>query len=188
MGIVYRARDIKLDRTVAIKVLPSAALSSEDDRARFYREPTRQQHSPIHTSPSSMLWMRPFLRAPPRYRAQSVHRLEFIDGETLEERVKQGPLKLKDAVRLGAQMAVYDAYADGLNARHRSVHESGAGDSSVWRPNGYALPVTGRPLTKLISLPRAQFGNNSPRATSIHFYFTMPETENDIWVLNLGNE
>lgn len=38
MGIVYRAKDTKLDRTVAIKVLPASALSSEDDRARFYRE------------------------------------------------------------------------------------------------------------------------------------------------------
>ena len=38
MGIVYKAEDTKLERTVAIKVLPSAALASEDDRARFYRE------------------------------------------------------------------------------------------------------------------------------------------------------
>ena len=38
MGIVYRAEDTKLDRTVAIKVLPSAALASEDNRARFCRE------------------------------------------------------------------------------------------------------------------------------------------------------
>ena len=38
MGIVYKAEDTKLDRTVAIKVLPSAALASDDDRARFYRE------------------------------------------------------------------------------------------------------------------------------------------------------
>ena len=38
MGIVYKATDSKLDRTVAIKVLPSATLASEDDRARFYRE------------------------------------------------------------------------------------------------------------------------------------------------------
>ena len=38
MGIVYKAEDTKLDRTVAIKVLPSAALASEDDRSRFYRE------------------------------------------------------------------------------------------------------------------------------------------------------
>jgi serine/threonine protein kinase len=38
MGIVYKGEDTKLHRTVAIKVLPAAALSSDDDRARFYRE------------------------------------------------------------------------------------------------------------------------------------------------------
>lgn len=38
MGIVYLATDTKLGRRVAIKVLPSAALASDDDRARFYRE------------------------------------------------------------------------------------------------------------------------------------------------------
>ena len=38
MGIVYRAHDTKLDRTVALKVLPPHALASEDDRARFQRE------------------------------------------------------------------------------------------------------------------------------------------------------
>ena len=38
MGIVYRAQDTKLNREVALKVLPSAALATDDDRARFYRE------------------------------------------------------------------------------------------------------------------------------------------------------
>ena len=38
MGIVYRATDTKLNRDVAIKVLPAAALASEEDRARFFRE------------------------------------------------------------------------------------------------------------------------------------------------------
>ena len=38
MGIVYKAEDTKLDRIVAIKVLPASALSNEADRARFYRE------------------------------------------------------------------------------------------------------------------------------------------------------
>ena len=37
MGIVYRAEDTKLDRTVSIKVLGSAALSNEDDRALLYK-------------------------------------------------------------------------------------------------------------------------------------------------------
>jgi serine/threonine protein kinase len=38
MGIVCKAEDTRLDRTIAIKVLPSSALSSMDDRARIYRE------------------------------------------------------------------------------------------------------------------------------------------------------
>ena len=37
MGIVYKTEDTKLDRTVAVKVLPLTAIDSEDDRARFYR-------------------------------------------------------------------------------------------------------------------------------------------------------
>ncbi|MCZ6757965.1 MAG: hypothetical protein O7C39_06760 [Bacteroidetes bacterium] len=51
MGIVYKAEDTKLDRMVAIKVLPSAALASEDDRVRFYREAkAARQHPQIHQS------------------------------------------------------------------------------------------------------------------------------------------
>ncbi len=38
MGVVYKAEDTKLDRTVALKFFPPHALVTEDDRARFYRE------------------------------------------------------------------------------------------------------------------------------------------------------
>ena len=40
MGVVYQGQDTRLDRTVAIKILPSSALTNEDDRARFFREAT----------------------------------------------------------------------------------------------------------------------------------------------------
>ena len=43
MGIVYKARDTKLDRDVAIKVLPSSALASSDDRERWLERETRQR-------------------------------------------------------------------------------------------------------------------------------------------------
>ena len=76
MGIVYKAEDIKLDRTVAIKVLPSAALASEDDRARFYHEAKAagQLHRPRTSHLSSKSTKRlpePRGRLPERQRRKS---------------------------------------------------------------------------------------------------------------------
>jgi len=112
MGIVYKAEDTKLDRTVAIKVLPSAALASEDDRARFYREAkaAAQLHHPNIASVfeideavpegSKDDDLRPFIA------------MEFIDGETLYEYIQKGPLTLTEAVQVAAQVA------DALKAAH----------------------------------------------------------------------
>ncbi|GMQ82131.1 MAG: hypothetical protein BMS9Abin05_1574 [Rhodothermia bacterium] len=130
MGIVYRAEDTKLDRTVAIKVLPSAALASEDDRARFYREAkaAAQLHHPHIASifeideavprtdeeitrseiddavPSDV----PHLTEPSPFIA-----MEFIEGETLHDRIQTGPLKLEQAVRIAREVA------SALDAAHR---------------------------------------------------------------------
>ena len=112
MGIVYKAEVTKLDRTVAIKVLPSAALASEDDRARFYREAkaAAQLHHPNIASVfeideavpegSKDDDLRPFIS------------MEFIEGETLHDRIQKGPLKLEEAVRIASQIA------SGLEAAH----------------------------------------------------------------------
>ena len=106
---MYRAEDTKLDRTVAIKVLPSAAVASEDDRARFYREAkaAAQLHHPhiasifeIDESSGDGNETHPFIA------------MEFIEGETLEARIKKGPLKLDEAVRIASEVA------SGLEAAH----------------------------------------------------------------------
>jgi len=118
MGIVYRATDTKLNRDVAIKVLPAAALASEDDRARFFREAqaaAQLSHPNIATvyqideaiatdengnEVNASDGPRPFIA------------MEFIEGQTLHEYVADGPMKLSEAVRVAIQVA------DALKAAH----------------------------------------------------------------------
>jgi serine/threonine-protein kinase len=109
MGIVYKAEDTKLDRTVALKLLPPHALASEDDRARFYREaraaaalnhPNIAHVYEIDESDVEGEGKRPFIA------------MEYIDGESLAERIAKGPLPLQDAISIATQVA------DGLKAAH----------------------------------------------------------------------
>jgi serine/threonine-protein kinase len=109
MGIVYKAEDTKLDRTVALKVLPPHALISEDDRARFYRE-ARAAAALNHPNIAHVYEIdeamaegetRPFIA------------MEYIDGESLADRVAKGPLLLKDTISIATQIA------EGLKAAHR---------------------------------------------------------------------
>ena len=121
MGIVYKAEDTKLDRTVAIKVLPSAALASEEDRARFYREAkaAAQLHHPHIASVfeideavpegSKDDDLRPFIA------------MEFIEGKTLDAKIKEGPFKLEDAVRIASEIASALEAAHKKDIVHRDI-------------------------------------------------------------------
>lgn len=121
MGIVYRARDTKLDRTVAIKVLPASALTSESDRARFYREAkaaaslTHPHIAIIHgvdeavPEGASSEELRPFIA------------MEFVDGETLEELIEKGPFKVADAVRIASEVASALQTAHEAEIVHRDI-------------------------------------------------------------------
>ncbi|HVS31363.1 MAG TPA: protein kinase [Thermoanaerobaculia bacterium] len=97
MGEVYRARDTRLDRTVAIKILPSHLSATPEVRERFDREArtiSRVTHPNIctlfdvgHQDGISFLVM------------------ELIEGETLADRLARGPLPLRDVLRIGAEIA-----------------------------------------------------------------------------------
>jgi serine/threonine-protein kinase len=108
MGVVYKADDTKLDRTVALKLLPPHALISEDDRARFYRE-ARAAAALNHPNIAHVYEIdeamaegesRPFIA------------MEYIDGESLAERIEKGPLPLAEAITIAS------ALANGLKAAH----------------------------------------------------------------------
>ncbi len=127
MGVVYKAEDTKLDRTVALKLLPPHALASEDDRARFYREARAAaalNHPNIaHVYEIDEVPVSSYTVVPAQAETSSgvagasaeTHpfiAMEYIDGETLADRIAKGPLPLKDAISTAMQIA------EGLKAAH----------------------------------------------------------------------
>ncbi|MCL6646463.1 MAG: serine/threonine protein kinase, partial [Dehalococcoidia bacterium] len=104
MGEVYRARDLKLGREVAIKVLPVIVAFSAERRARFERE-ARAIASLSHPNVLTI-----FDFGTHEGRTYAV--MELLEGETLRERLRDGPLPLRKAIDYGVQMA------EGLAAAH----------------------------------------------------------------------
>jgi serine/threonine protein kinase len=104
MGEVYRAIDTTLDREVAIKLLPDEVASDSERLARFERE-AKVLASLNHSNISSIYGLEG--AEDKRFLV-----LELVEGETLEERIKRGPVPLEEALELARQMV------DGIEAAH----------------------------------------------------------------------
>ncbi len=114
MGAVYLARDIQLDRPVAIKVLPSEFASQHDLRERFLRE-TRTAASFSHPN------IVPVFAVEDRGDLLAMA-MGYIEGESLAERIKRaGPLTVKESVRLLQDVGYALAYAHGRSIVHRDI-------------------------------------------------------------------
>ena len=121
MGIVYKAHDTKLERTVALKVLPAAALASEDDRARFYRE-AKAAAALNHPNIAQIYQIDEAVpEGSPGDDVRPYIAMEFIEGGTLEDRIKSGPLKLDEAVRIATQVAEALKAAHAKQIVHRDI-------------------------------------------------------------------
>jgi eukaryotic-like serine/threonine-protein kinase len=113
MGEVYRARDSKLGRDVAIKVLPAAFASDAERMARFQREAkvlaslNHPNIAAIHgledSSGSYALVM------------------ELVEGPTLADRIKQGPIPVDEALRIAKQICEALEYAHERGIVHRDL-------------------------------------------------------------------
>jgi serine/threonine protein kinase len=106
MGVVYRARDTRLGRDVAVKVLPQHLSANSEVRARFEREAktvSSLNHPYICT-----------LHDVGRDGDTDYLVMELVEGETLAMRIAKGPLPLAEALRIGAQIA------DALDRAHRA--------------------------------------------------------------------
>jgi len=113
MGEVYRARDTRLDRTVAIKILPAHLSSNAELNARFEREAravSALNHPHIcHLYDIGTQSGTAFLV------------MEYLDGETLAQRLNKGPLPLKQALEFGTQIAQALATAHRAGILHRDL-------------------------------------------------------------------
>jgi len=105
MGEVYRARDTRLDRTVAIKVLPEHIADEPDARLRFERE-ARAIASLNHPHICAIYDIG-------RQDDQDFLVMEYLEGETLAERIAKGPLPIPELLRYALQIA------DALDKAHR---------------------------------------------------------------------
>ena len=97
MGEVYSARDTKLGRDVAIKVLPEEFTQNEERLARFERE-ARLLAALNHPGIATLYGVEEFETKPFLV-------MELVDGETLAERIARGPLPVDEAMTLSQQIA-----------------------------------------------------------------------------------
>src|SRR5438132_5192027 len=113
MGEVYRARDTKLGRDVALKVLPLAFAADPERLARFRREP-QVLASLNHPGIAAIYGLE---------ESEGVLALvmELLEGPTLAERIAQGPLPIEEALPVGRQIAEALEYAHERGVVHRDL-------------------------------------------------------------------
>ncbi len=106
MGVVYRATDPRLSRRVAIKSLHDRLLDNPDSLGRFLRE-AQALAALNHPNIAGIHGME-------EYDGHRYLILEFVDGETLAERLERGPLTMAAALEIAGQIAA------GLKAAHEA--------------------------------------------------------------------
>jgi eukaryotic-like serine/threonine-protein kinase len=113
MGEVYRARDAKLGRDVALKVLPEAFARDAERMARFQRE-AKVLASLNHPNIASIYGLED---------SGSTHALvmELVEGPTLADRIKSGPIPIDEALRIAKQITEALEYAHERGIVHRDL-------------------------------------------------------------------
>jgi serine/threonine protein kinase len=148
MGEVYRAKDTRLDRTVAVKILPSHLSANIEAKQRFDRE-ARAISSLNHPNICT-------LHDVGHQDGIDFLVMEFLDGETLADRLRKGPLPTEQVLKIGIEIC------EGLERAHKSgvIHRD-------LKPGNVMLTKTG---AKLMDFGLAKA---APAGTSLASSLTM---------------
>jgi len=125
MGVVYKAEDTKLKRTVALKFLRSDILPSKQDKARFIYE-ARAASALEHNNICSIY------EVDETKDGQMFICMPFYEGETLRAKIKRGPLQISEAIDVTLQVA------EGLEEAHQKgiIHRDIKSGNIIVTPKG----------------------------------------------------
>src|SRR5438309_7620348 len=138
MGEVYRARDTRLDRQVAVKILPAEFAQNAQFKMRFERE-ARTISQLSHPNICTLFDV-----------GENYLVMELLEGQTLADRLSRGPLPFEEVLKVGIQIA------DALGRAHRAgiVHRD-------LKPGNVMLTKSG---AKLLDFGLAKSGGQPPSA------------------------
>ena len=148
MGEVYRAHDSRLDRTVAIKVLP-ASFSADRDRMQRFAQEARAAAALNHPNILSIFDIGDQQGSP--YVVS-----ELLEGETLRERLRSGPLSARKAIDYALQVARGLAAAHEKGIVHRDLKPE-----NLFITNDGRVKILDFGLAKLI-MPESSSGADAP--------------------------
>ena len=176
MGVVYKAEDTKLDRLVALKFLPAHLLGDEDIRKRFERE-AKAAAALNHPNICAVHEI-------DEADGKSFISMAFLEGESLDKKIAQGPLKLEEALSIAQQIA------EGLEAAHnKGVHHRDIKPENVIVDQGGRVTIMDFGLAQLTEASRL---TRKDETVGTVFYMSPEQTEGsgtdhrtDIWSLGV---
>jgi serine/threonine protein kinase len=164
MAEVYRARDTRLDRTVAIKVLPGHLSDDPEARQRFERE-AKSISSLNNTNVCT-------LHDVGKHDSIDFLVMEFLEGETLADRLRRGPLPGDQVLKIGAEVC------DGLDKAHRCgvIHRDLKPGNIMLTRSGAQARRSRLPSYRR-SLPRHESFSTGSRPTAVGWLTAQPSRD-----------
>jgi serine/threonine protein kinase len=152
MGEIYKARNVTLGNSVALKFLPSA-LSEDANRLRRLKQEARAASALNHPN---IVTVHDFVEAEQSHFIVS----EYVEGETLRQRLKRGRVDLKEAIDIATQIATGLAAAHAVGVIHRDIKP----ENIMLRPDGY-VKILDFGLAKLDERPSTNLSQHSQLTT-----------------------